>query len=137
MKKRTLPTNITSTFFGSIVNAYYILDKSPSYFSLMKKWDKFKNDYEKGKNIISFKDIPSVVHSVAIYFNLKEDQNLPIVFCISDYNTILATIMYGNHILPNTPEGVPFAPFMHPRKVVNQKGEEINEYIPCCQKEED
>lgn len=116
------PSEMYVTSVGSFVIANYILGNG-SLNGAIKKYKRYK---EKDLNL-DYDDLSSLIHAICIFFNIKEDLELPIAAITTDWGTLQFTpyVIECNKmvLLPNTEDGIPVGFIQHPKNIYNLKGE--------------
>ena len=129
-KKSVKLPKFTNDFYSSTIGSWIVaqqkLGNAPSMFYIMKQWKNF----QKKDDLKHSPDIKEFLHQINVYFNLKEDWNVPVVMVYSDMTQNLLFTLYDNEtktLIPTTPI-MPLATLVYPKKVWNLEQEEITEY---------
>lgn len=129
-KKSIKLPKFTNDFYSSTIGSWIVcqhkLGNAPSMFYIMKQWKNFK----KKDDLKHSPDIKEFLHQINVYFNLKEDWNVPVVIVYSDTTQNLLFTLYDGEtktLIPTTPV-LPLATLVYPKKVWNLNQEEVHGY---------
>lgn len=125
------PSNMYVTAVGS-----YIIARNMLGGIGLKRAIKYYRRYEDTDLNLDFTDVPSLVHSICIFFGIDEKDDLPIAAVTTDWGA-LGFAVYATEgdrlvLLPNTEDGIPVGFIQHPKNIYNLKGD-----LLCLVKEEE
>lgn len=125
------PSHMYVTAVGSYVIARHMLGDIG-----LKRAIKYYRRYEDTDLNLDFTDVPSLVHSICIFFGIDEKDDLPIAAVTTDWGA-LGFAVYATEgdrlvLLPNTEDGIPVGFIQHPKNIYNLKGD-----LLCLVKEEE
>lgn len=126
------PSSMYVTAVGSYIIARHMLGDIG-----LKRAIKYYRRYEDTDLNLQFKDVPSLVHSICIFFGIKEDYDQPIAAVTTEWGSLgfAVFIVTGEdqlRLLPNTEDGIPVGFIQHPKNIYNLKGD-----LLCSVKEEE